>query len=135
MIEFTVPGEPVAKARPRVTKSGLTFTPAKTVNYETLVKEMFAIECKNQYLEGEIKAEMDFYFTIPKSTSRKKRALMISGEIRPVKRPDTDNVIKSVTDAINGLAYNDDSQIVEIVARKWYGEQPKAVVKLTEIER
>lgn len=134
MIEFEVSGEPVAKGRPRVFGK-VAVTPTKTVNYENLVKVMFMQQIKDKKpLEGALKVTMVLVFTIPKSASNKKKAEMIEGTIRPIKRPDIDNCIKAVTDALNGLAYKDDSQIVQIYCEKIYGEIPKVTVRIEEIK-
>ena len=53
---------------------------------------------------------------------------MVAGDIRPTKKPDFDNVTKAVCDALNGVAYDDDSQIVDAMARKFYSEQPRIEV-------
>ncbi len=127
VILFKIPGEPVAKGRPRVTRWG-AHTPEKTVNYETLVKEMYAITYGQTMLEGELDIEIKLYFQIPKSTSKKKRELMEQGKIRPTKRPDLDNCMKTITDALNGIAYKDDSQIVDAAVRKYYSNTPRAEV-------
>lgn len=132
MIKLIVPGEPVAKGRPRVTKWG-TYTPEKTKNYETLVKELYFVKHKQTLLEGELKINIKAYFKIPKSASKKKRAEMISGKIRPTKRPDIDNVIKSITDSLNGVAYDDDSQIVLVKAEKYWSEEPRVEIELGKI--
>ena len=55
---------------------------------------------------------------------------MQSGKIRPTKKPDCDNCIKSITDALNGIAYIDDSQIVSIECEKWYSDRPRAEVMI-----
>ncbi len=131
---FTIYGNPVAKGRPRVTKWG-TYTPEKTVNYENLVKMSYLERWSNQpLLACDLRIEITFYFQIPKSTSKKNRELMLLGEIRPTKKPDIDNCIKAITDALNNLAYKDDSQIVEITACKWYEEEPKVCVKIEAIK-
>lgn len=124
MYELTIPGEPVAKGRPRVGRHG-TYTPEKTKNYETLVKELFFIEHKQLMLEGHLQLEIKAYFGIPKSSTKKVREKMIGGSLRPTKRPDIDNVVKSIADALNGVAYADDSQIVTLVASKHYSDQPR----------
>lgn len=135
MIKFTVPGTPVGKARARVTRYG-AYTPEKTVNYETLVKEMFAIKYpKHEIMEGPLKMEIRAFFPIPKSTSKKKAALMATGEIRPTKKPDTSNILKIIEDALNKIAYNDDSQIVSSCIDKYYIEDgPYAEVVIKEIQ-
>lgn len=133
MIRFIIPGEPVAKGRPRVTKWG-TYTPEKTKNYETLVRELYIIQHGQTLLEGELEVKIKAYFTIPKSTSKKKKALMIGKDIRPTKKPDIDNVMKSVTDALNEIAYKDDSQIVSATVSKYYSEEPRVEVEISKIQ-
>lgn len=130
---FTVQGNPVAKGRPRVGKWG-AYTPDKTVNYENLVKFSFLEKySKGDLLEGDLAIEVKFYFQIPKSTSKKNRELMARNVIRHNKKPDIDNCIKSITDALNSIAYKDDSQIVEVRAYKYYSEDPRAEVYIKEI--
>lgn len=133
IISFTVPGEPKAKARPRMTTTGMAYTPKKTVEYENWVKQCYLIEQKGKKLEGQIKAEIAAYFTIPKSTSKKKRKEMTNYLIRPTKKPDSDNVAKVILDSLNGLAYDDDKQIIDLRIMKFYGEDPRVEVTLNEI--
>lgn len=133
MREFTVPGPPVAKGRPRVGKFG-TYTPEKTVNYENLVQFSYIEQYKDkELLEEDLSVIINFYFPIPKSTSKKNRELMLKGEIRHNKKPDIDNCIKSITDALNNIAYKDDSQIVQIIAAKVYSEVPRTEVIIEKI--
>ena len=134
MIKLTIPGEPCAKQRPRTTKQGHTYTPQKTVNYETLVRELYILQNFRQQLEGELVMTVRAYFTIPKSASKKKAADMAGGRIRPDKRPDWDNVGKVISDALNGLAYRDDSQIGSATVEKWYSLEPRVEVILMESE-
>ena len=132
MIEFTVPGEPVGKQRPRVV-NGHAYTPRDTVIYENWVRQCFNT-CDNKILiEGQILATIDCYYAIPKSTSNKNREAMYRNAIRPTKKPDIDNVAKSILDSLNGMAYKDDSQVVECIVRKWYADEPKVKVKLMEV--
>jgi Holliday junction resolvase RusA-like endonuclease len=100
-ILLTIPGEPIAKARPRWAKWGI-YTPKKTVNYETLVKELFATRYPGfkPIIDLPLRIELRAYFAIPKSKSKKTQALMLRHEIRPTKRPDLDNVMKTVLDAL-----------------------------------
>lgn len=128
MRKFTILGQPVAKGRPKVTKWG-TYTPEKTVNYENLVKWSYIeAHSKEDVLESDLSIDITFYFQIPKSTSKKNKILMNDGDIRPSKKPDIDNCIKSITDALNTIAYKDDSQIIEVHAYKYYSEEPRAEV-------
>ncbi|WP_353096194.1 RusA family crossover junction endodeoxyribonuclease [Tissierella praeacuta] len=130
---FTVPGPPVAKGRPRLGKY-TTYTPTKTVNYENLVQFSYIEQYKDaDLLGGDLSVTINFYFPIPKSTSKKNRELMLKGEIRHNKRPDIDNCIKSITDALNNIAYKDDGQIVQIIASKVYSEEPRTEVCIEKI--
>lgn len=130
MIQFTIPGNPTGKARPRVTKFG-TFTPEKTVNFEVLVKEMFAINFPDfKPVEGQIDILIKAFFPMPQSASKKKREYMMMGMIRPAKKPDWDNVGKAITDALEGMAYRNDSQITDATVQKRYSENPRVEVTM-----
>ena len=133
MIKITIPGIPVAKGRPRVTKRG-AFTPQKTVNYESLVQYTYMAQAEGQKLEGPLRMDIMFFFPIPKSYSKKRREAIRRMLEQHTKKPDIDNCIKSITDALNKFAYDDDSQVVEISARKYYTEEePNAVVTIFQI--
>jgi Holliday junction resolvase RusA-like endonuclease len=131
-IIFTIPGKPMGKQRARTLKNGHSYTPKETVNYETLVKQIFITKNFKTYLEGEIHAKITAYFPIPKSTSKSKRQEMLIGAIRPTKRPDWDNIGKIICDSLNDLAYRDDSQITECLVRKFYADEPRVVVEMWE---
>ena len=128
MITFNIPGKPQAKQRPRH-GNGFTYTPKETVAYENWVRLCYGNRPK---LTGEIVAEMTFTFSIAKSKTIKMKALMLSGEIRPTSRPDLDNLAKSVLDSLNGIAYDDDSQVVELHVKKIYGSGAGVEVSLME---
>lgn len=131
---ITIPGEPVAKARPRMTKHGHTYTPKRTVDYERMVQTLFHAEHGSPKLEGALTLELDLYFSIPKSTRKKDVPAMRTGQIRPTKRPDLDNILKAISDALNGVAYKDDSQIVAAVVQKFYGDEARAEVRISKME-
>ena len=134
--KFIVAGEPKGKARPRFsTKTGHAITPVDTANYETLVRWEYARQCKKKFpdnamLDMRIKA----YYSVPKSDSKKKREKKLAGEIRPTKKPDMDNVIKIIADALNNVAYHDDTQIVDCQVRKFYSENPRVEVTIKVVE-
>ena len=132
IIRLEIPGEPIGKARPRVSKFG-SYTPKKTKNYETFVKELFFAKHGQVLLEGPLEVEIKAYFKIPKSVSKKRREEMINGQITPTKKPDIDNVIKGIADALNDIAYEDDKQIVRVIAEKYYSEKPRAEVTIKTI--
>ena len=133
-IELVIPGRPMGKQRPRVMRNGHTYTPDKTVNYETLVKQLYIEKYFQKQLEGPIRATITAYMYIPKSESKKRKRKMLANEILPTKMPDWDNIGKIITDALNGLAYEDDKQIVDARVVKVYGDQPRVEVELEELE-
>lgn len=83
-------------------------------------------------LDRTIRAEIMAYYSIPKSAGKRARADMLSGKLRPAKKPDLDNVAKIVLDSLNGLAYQDDAAVVELVVEKFYSETPRVEVRLVE---
>ena len=137
-VEFSVPGKPFAKQRPRVvTRGGFAraYTPKQTVDYENLVKKSYSQTVGNLELNGPISAKIEGVFPIPKSISKKDEEMMLKGDILHTKKPDCDNIAKSVLDALNGIAYNDDSQVCKLSINKVYGEIPKTNVILEEIKQ
>lgn len=132
-ISFEIPGKPMGKQRARTLKNGHSYTPKETVNYETLVRQIFITQHFERQLTGAIEAEITAYFPIPMSASKKKREQMISGEIRPTTKPDWDNIGKIICDSLNNLAYHDDAYIVECTVKKFYAEDPGVVINFTEI--
>jgi len=134
MITLIIPGKPLGKQRPRVLKNGITYTPKETVNYETYIKQLFATEHKlHKPFEGPVKMQITAYFPIPASTSKTKKASMEQGHIKPTVKPDVDNICKIITDALNGLAYLDDKQIVECTIQKCYSSIPRVQVTIEEV--
>lgn len=132
-VKFTIYGKPFAKQRPRVMKTGFAFTPKETVNYETLIKHTYSSEFGTTYLEGPLKMKVIAYFEIPKSTPKKNIPLMVDGSIRHTKKPDWDNLGKIVSDALNGVAYHDDSYIVDANVTKFYSVQPRVEIEISEM--
>lgn len=135
-VHFTVPGEPVGKGRPRFSRQGsfvMAYTPGKTVSYENLIKVEYERQSGLSFGEREIGMRVTAYFSIPKSVSKAKRQRMKDGEIRPTKKPDIDNVCKVVADALNGVAYNDDRQIVYTEISKRYDDMPRMDVSIFDM--
>lgn len=131
--EFTIPGPPQGKGRPRFSSYGghvHTRTPEQTVLYENLVKTEYQRQCEDiRFPDGKpLFVDIMAFYEIPKSASKKKREQMLNGEIVPLKKPDLDNIVKCVLDSLNGIAYRDDSQVVELFVRKFYDEIPRVEV-------
>ena len=132
---FVVPGEPVGKARPRFTRKGHAYTPKKTSDYEATVRNAFRVAFPgHEPYAGPLAMEVFAYFSVPKSAPAKKREAMLTGATLPTKRPDGSNVLKGIEDALNGIAYDDDSQIVDDSIQKRYGSEPRVEVSITTVE-
>lgn len=134
-IEITIYGKPMAKERPRMTKTGHTYTPTKTLKYEKNVKDVFLKKYKDfEIYQGKMKATIKAVFEVPKSYSKKKKNMLLETSNNYKHKPDCDNIAKIVLDSLNGLAYKDDSQITILEVIKEYGEQSKVIVKLESLE-
>lgn len=134
MIKFEILGQPIGKQRPRVLKRGITYTPSKTVNYETMVKYTYqSLYGQREPILGHIEATITAIFPVPKSYSKKKANELLAGRYNYDKKPDCDNLAKIILDALNGIAYKDDSQVTLLHIVKEYGIQPKVIVELKEI--
>lgn len=134
MINLTIPGNPVGKQRARVTRQGHAFTPVKTVNYETLIRELFAVQYPNHApWSGSIEISIKAFFLIPKSVSKKRRAEMETESVRYPHKSDWDNIGKIVSDGLKGLAYDDDCLITNGHVEKRYSPRPRVEIELEEL--
>ena len=70
------------------------------------------------------------YYPIPKSTSKKRKEMMLQGILLPDKKPDCDNILKCIADSLNTIAYDDDKQIVHMDIEKYYSEEPHVLIRL-----
>jgi len=130
-ITLTIPGEPRGKQRPKWSPVG-TYTPKKTVTYEAYIKELFAIKYPAFIpLDSALTIKIWAGLLIPKSTSKKKEGMMKLGIIKPTKSPDADNILKTVMDSLEKLAYKNDSQIVRVVMDKDYSERPRLEITIS----
>lgn len=119
MPTFTIPGKPFGKQRPRATRQGRMYTPAETVAFETVVRQI-AVERFAAPMVGPVRVSVVAVFAPAESWSKKKRAAHLG---RPhIQKPDCDNCAKAVLDGLNRIAFADDSQVAEISARKVWGD-------------
>lgn len=130
---FTVDGDPRGKERPRF--RGHAYTPAKTRQYEKAVKDAYIEKYGNfKYPDGTmLRMSICAFYKIPKSVSKANKLLMLNDVIRPTKKPDLDNIIKIIADALNGVAYKDDSAIIDIRCYKKYATEPKVLIQIEEV--
>ena len=135
--KFTVPGKPMGKQRPKATSKGRftkVYTPKETISYENLVIAMFQQTYPNaKPLEGEVRGCIKAFYPIPQSVSKKRKQAMLEGMIRPQIKPDLDNIEKIVYDALNGIAYTDDSHITEMTISKHYSVSPRVEITIEEV--
>lgn len=138
---FTVPGKPQGKARARTfykpkTQGMSSVTPEKTVLYENFISTCYLqIAGEERFADtAYIRIRIQAFYGIPKSSSKVKREAMLKGELLPAKKPDIDNIAKAVLDALNSVAYRDDTQVVELQLRKQYSEKPRVEICMEELE-
>lgn len=140
-IAFCVPGEPQGKARPKVTRlkngGSHTYTPDKTVAYEELIRLRYCDAADGFRFEAgkPLRMRVVAFYGIPKSKPKKTKTAMLLNRIRPTKKPDFDNIFKIICDALNGIAYADDAQIVEAQISKVFTsrDRPRVEVEISEI--
>ena len=132
--EFEVPGKIIGKGRPRLNSyTGVVYTPTRTKDYESLVEQYFLLKYPRfKALEGRIKINIIAYFSIPKTTKKADINEMLENNISPTKKPDIDNIVKSILDSMNKFAFKDDNQITKIEVEKKYSIEDKVYVKIEE---
>ena len=132
-IVVTLAGTPTGKGRPRFRReTGHTYTPEKTRDYETNLRiEAQHIMGDRPLLDGPLRVDVVAAFDVPK-WSAKRRTQALAGGILPTKKPDADNLLK-VLDALNGVVWLDDSQIVVSSVRKVYAPKPSFTVTIEPI--
>ncbi len=135
-VKFTVFGAPQGKARHRVAHRGtrtIAYTPAKSAAYEEIVKLEYQRQCGHKFpAKTPLRVNILAFCPIPKSATKRTRNGMEAGEIYPTVKPDWDNVGKIVCDALNGIAYHDDAQVVSATVDKRYGVEPMVCCVITD---
>ena len=139
-IEFEVIGKVKAKQSVKFANMGgfmKKYTPADVKSYANWVKLSFMQKYPewnvNNFKDKQLTCEIDIDILIPKSFSKKKQDLAAGGFIRPTVKPDCDNIAKNIDDAMNGIVFPDDKQIVTLVIRKWYSNSEKVKITVSEI--
>lgn len=130
--QFNVICEIMGKARPRTVFIGgraHTYTPEKTAQTERIIRYRYKQSFTDPLLTGAIKVKILAYFVPPKSLPQKQKSKLYNGYY--TKKPDADNIIKLVLDALNQVAYMDDNQVVEVSIVKKYVANEYDVEHLT----
>ncbi|BBC00107.1 RusA family crossover junction endodeoxyribonuclease [Bradyrhizobium elkanii] len=136
-ITICLAGAPQGKGRARAFVRGGHvghYTPEKTRSYEGMIRtaamqELGTRPAFDEPLEFVLRA----VFPVPASWSERKRQQAITGDIKPGKKPDLDNIAKAWNDALNGVVYRDDSLICRMTLDKRYGPQPLVVCTVRPI--
>ena len=121
----------------------MTYTPRDTVQYESLVKYCFfgALDKDHQRADSgllfpdgsPLKVTIKAYMIVPSSASKKRKDAMLRGDTRPTKTPDVDNIAKIILDALNGIAYKDDAQVVTLFVDKYWSSISLVEVTIEEM--
>lgn len=139
-IVLIIDGNPFGKQRPRVvrTRKGASraFTPEKTANYESYIKTLYRQKYgrRTSFKEDdELHLDIKAYYEIAKSTPKYLKEMMITGVVKPTKKPDVDNIIKIIADSLNEVAYKDDKQIVACSCQKFYASEPRVEIVISKL--
>lgn len=130
---------PVQKSRPKFTTINgypRSYTPKKTHDFESLIAQNYVINGKGVYFEREepIHVTLVFGMPIPKTTPKSRRMAMLNGILKPIRKPDIDNLAKAVLDALNKVAWADDAQIARLLLSKEYTDDPYISIYIHEIK-
>lgn len=133
VLKFEIPGDVQAQQRPKFSRIGKGVSvrdPKESRDYKSFVRLIASQVAPDVLITGEIKLIIDVYRKIPKSFSKKKHQQALDGELRPVTKPDIDNLAKGIKDGLSKVLWHDDSQVTELIARKWYSDNPRAEVTI-----
>jgi len=129
---FVIQGEPRGKQRPRFSRRSRTmYTPSETTAYEEEVRAEY-LKAGGVKHTGEVALTIIAYDKIPEAATKAMREKIAAG-LRPMKKPDVDNVAKIIMDGLNGAAYEDDKQVTVLTIGKWYSDEPRVLVEVTEL--
>jgi Holliday junction resolvase RusA-like endonuclease len=135
-LSIHVPGDIRGKGRPRFSRRGArprTYTEAKTVSAETWVKACAIDQVGQPMLLGALAVEARIVVQVPQSWAKKRKLAALAGQERPTGKPDADNTLKLLADALNGIVWKDDAQIVDVRVTKQYGDEPGAWLSVFQI--
>ena len=131
-IAFSVPGDPVPQPRPRVSTRGgfaRAYVPATHAVHGYRQAVAAAARAAGAGVHGEpVEVVIDFVFARPKSHLRKSG---VKPDAPRFPRQDADNLTKAVLDSLNGVAWEDDAQVVRLVASKTYGTEARTTVRIS----
>jgi Holliday junction resolvase RusA-like endonuclease len=137
MIKLIIYGQPVAQGRPRFSTAGghiKAYDPAKSRDFKQYIKLVASQNRPEKLLEGPLQMDIQVFKETLKSFSKKKATLAEEGKIRPITKPDADNLGKLVMDSLKSVVWKDDSQVVDLHISKWYSATPRIEITIDELE-
>ena len=132
--EIRIPGTPVVTPRPRVTRRGHAYTPAKAKKAQAKIGQAWREKYGDTQLQGGVSLTAELKFEPPKSWPKKKRAAALAGEVAATSHGigDIDNLMKTMLDGLNAVAFKDDSQVVSVSVTKAYEEKAETRIVVKE---
>lgn len=133
---FTFDIEPTPQLRPRVSSRGgyvRVYDPPKVHQFKNLLHDLASAQYKRPPLMGALEVDLIFYRPVQRSLSKTERSRRLSNQSKPVIKPDVDNYVKATLDALTGVLWHDDSQIVKLVSEKRYSETGKIIINVKPV--
>ena len=137
MLKIVIPGSPIGQGRPKfstINGHAKAYDPEKSRNYKAYVR-MLATQAMEdtgfEMIDGPCAVLINAFFEVPKSKSKRFREAALLDQERPTKKPDADNIVKAIQDALNGLVYKDDAYIVHLACQKFYSDNPRVEVYIS----
>lgn len=133
IIKFRIPGKVQPQGRPRASVRGghvRMYDPPKSREYKKHVKQVAEDYAPSEPLEGPLHVRMTFSRQYLKSWTKRQRMDAEDGILMPITRPDLSNLCKGIEDALNGIMWKDDSQIIELMLAKIYSDEDYAEVEI-----
>ncbi|GEO68003.1 RusA family crossover junction endodeoxyribonuclease [Levilactobacillus spicheri] len=132
LARLVIHGEPVPAGRPRFS-NGHAYDPKRSRDYKRFVGQ----EAKMKYHGGllrdmPLKVEIRVYRHVQRSLSKLERGRRLRGEHRPIVKPDASNYLKLIEDALTGIIWEDDNLITDVSCSKYYSDEPRIEVTVTE---
>ena len=142
IVSFELHGEPVGWQRtgvrivtPKTGKQFATiYTPSATRKYQDALAMAAKVAMRARpALEGPLELTVTAFMLVPPSWTQKKRDAALAGVVRPTGKPDADNFLKQI-DALKGVVWKDDAQVVDARIIKRYDERPRLRVEVKTLE-
>lgn len=131
-VSFVIPMKPSGKERPRLA-NGVVYTPAKTKAYENFIKGCYIEQCGDvSFGDRSIRMNITAYVPVLTKFRKTEKIAALNGELKPTAKPDADNILKAILDALNELAYDDDRYIYQISVERIYSDDPRTEVTISD---